>query len=943
MHPRLRPPGAAGVVETPTTWLARTATRVYGPRMGATFESAELIGRDAELTAVRRWLGLLRAGPAGLAVVGEAGIGKTSLWSAAIGMAREDGARILIARPVGAELTLGYAALGDLLQGVADEVIPALPAPQAAALAAALSLVSDPEPGNPLLVGRATLAALRILSAGGPLLLAIDDVQWLDPSSARALAFAARRVGDERIGFAVSLRDGHDDPLRLATGLEQRYLEIRLTGLSLGATGHLLRARMTSAMPRRRLVRIHEQAVGNPFFALELARQSDDTDAIPSALAELVLHRLDAAQAGQSAIELLAVLGPVPVSAFPDPIALDAAVTDGVLVERDGEVRFAHPLLAAGAYERLPPARRRQLHRTAARSAASIEERARHLALAANGADPEVAVILDEAARSARARGAPEAAAELMAHARRLTPSDDIISRSRRMIDEAEDLLLADDGPRGRVLAEQVLAGDVGGAIRVRALFVAALTSLDPREAVSRLEAAVAVQHEDRILAARTLAQLAWQRGAWLGDVEPAIDEALAAVAQADAIGDPATLVSALTTAGLVLSLSNRPGAAEHFQRALSITDRIPLAVGDRMPDVAFALERSWRGDFVTATSLLAQARRAAEEQGNEWVIMRLNHFDAELAMRRGRWDDAARLFEDALVDAADYWRARTLVLRAILRARRGDPRATDDAEELRASPAAATDPLMSAAAEFTLGLLDHAAGRMGDAANRVARLAGTDALAGSRSAEFAATIPEIVAILVEAGRVGEAAALGQGLARRSVQLAPWSDAAASLCLGLVAHASGRMDEAGSLLAAARAGFTDIGAPWELAQTLVAEGSLLRRMGHRRDAGALLDQAIMIFDGLGAEPSARRAREELRRARPRRRHDDSLTGAETRVASLVAQGMTNREIAAQQFTTVATVEAHLTRIYSKLGIRSRTDLARRVSDGSIRLDGNQEV
>ena len=129
-----------------------------------------------------------------------------------------------------------------------------------------------------------------------------------------------------------------------------------------------------------------------------------------------------------------------------------------------------------------------------------------------------------------------------------------------------------------------------------------------------------------------------------------------------------------------------------------------------------------------------------------------------------------------------------------------------------------------------------------------------------------------------------------------------------------------------------------MGAPWELAQTLLAEGSLLRRLGRRSDAGALLDQAIAIFDELRAEPYAVRARDELRRARPRQRSDDRLTAAETRVASLVAQGLTNREISAQQFTTVATVEAHLTRIYSKLGIRSRTDLARRVSDGSVKLD-----
>ena len=910
--------------------------------MGAPFEPSELIGRDTELSAVRRWLHELDSGPAGLVVAGEPGIGKTSLWSTAIGMARDHGARILMARPVEAELSLGYAALGDLLQDVAAEVLPAIPAPQAAALSAALSLASGPDPGNPLLGGRATLAALQVLSTGAPVVVAVDDVQWLDQSSARALAFAARRVGDARVAFAISLRDGHDDPLQLSSGLGERCTEIRLTGLSLGATAHLLRARTGSTLARRRLTGIHERAAGNPFFALELARQPEETDAIPAALAELVRRRLEGARAGQSAIELLAVLGPMPVSAFPDPAALDVAVTDGVLVERDGEVRFAHPILAAGAYQRIPPARRRQLHRDAASAAPSIESRARHLALAAADPDPEVSLTLDQAARSARARGAPEAAAELMAHARRLTPPDDRPSHSRRTIEEAEYRFLADDAAPGRELLEVVLKSGVGGTVRVRAMFLAALMTLDPREAIRSLEAAVAEPHGDQVLAARTLTQLAWQRGAWLGDLEPAIDEALAAVARAEAVGDPATLVSALTTAGLLLSLSERPGAAEQFERALSISDRVPLAVGDRMPHVAYAMERAWRGDFVMAETLLAAARQAADEQGNEWVLMRLNQFGADLAMRRGRWDDAADMFERTLADVVDYWHVSILVLRAILRARRGDPRAAEDAEVLRTSAAAATDPLMSAAAEFAIGLLDHAAGRTREAADRVGRLVGTDALAGSRSAEFAVIIPEVAAILVEAGRLEEAAALRQGLARRSVQLAPWGDAAAAFCLGLVAHAAGRLDEARSQLAAARDGFARIDAPWELGQALHAEGSLLRRLGFRRDAGAALDRAIAIFAALGAEPAARRTRQELRRARPRRRLDDSLTSAEARVASLVAQGMTNREIATVQFTSVATVEAHLTRTYSKLGIRSRTDLARLVSDRSLRLDGDQE-
>ena len=908
--------------------------------MGAQIEAAELVGRDAELEIVRRYLDLLATGPAGLVIRGEPGIGKTSVWATAIDMASERGARVLTARPVEAELALGYAALGDLLQGIADEVMPALPEPRANALSAALSLAADPEPGNPVLVGLATLSALRVVASSSTVVVAVDDVQWLDPPSARALAFAARRVDHAPILFAICLRDGHKDPLQISSALGDRSVEIQLSGLSIGATGHLVRERIPRAFPHRRLRSIHERAAGNPFFALEIARAAPDSDALPAALGDLVRRRLETARGGETAVELLAVLGPLQVSAFPDPTALDAAITDGVLVEREGEVRFAHPLLAAGAYERIPPARRRELHRHAAASADTIEQRARHLALAAPGPDPGVALTLDEAALSARGRGAPETAADLVAQARRLTPPDDHSNRSRRTIDQADYLFMAGDEASARALVDQLLAGEVLGAVRCRALTLRALTTLDPRVAVESLEAAVAEPHDDPVLAARTLSRLAWQRGAWLGDVQPAVREALAAVGQAETLGDARTLASALTTAGLVLSLSDQPGAADHFRRALAITDQAPAAPGDPRPHVAFAIERGWRGDFATAESLLAQGRRDAEAQGDEGILMRLNEFGADIAIRRGRWDDGARLLEEALIDAVDYWRARTLVLRAILRARRGDPRAMEDAEEIRASPAASTDPLMSAAADFAVGLLDHAGGRIGDAAEGVFRLVSGDALAGSRSTEFAVAIPEIVAILVEAGRLDEAETLGHALAARRNQLAPWSDAAASLCLGLVAHAAGRLDEAQTRLAEAEAGFSGLDATWELAQTLLARGSLLRRLGRRRDAGDLLDQAVAIFDALGAAPSARRARDELRRARPRQRHDDTLTAAETQVAALVAQGMTNREIAAQQFTTIATVEAHLTRIYSKLAIRSRTDLARRVSDGSLDLFAN---
>ena len=684
--------------------------------------SPELVGRTGELDLVGDWLAWLETGPASLVVAGEPGIGKTTIWTAAIAAARERGARVLVTRPVQAELPLGYAGLGDLFGDAAETILGALPEPQASALAAALSLGADHDAGDALLVGRAIVGALRSLAETSTVVLAIDDVQWLDPPSARALAFAARRLADARVGFVLTLRGGHAEPLGLAASLGDRFLEASLEGLSLGAMGHLLRARVDPAIPRRTLLRVYERSGGNPFYGIQLARGGDGT--LPASLKELVRRSLDLVPPDAlSAIELVAVLGPLPIASFVDPVGLDAAVSADILVEESGEVRFAHPLVAAGAYERIPPGRRRALHRQAATVSSSIEVRARHLALAATGPDEPRAAFLEQAASVAGERGAVETAVELAAHAVRLTPPDNREARDRRTMDQADYLVLAADEQAAGVLVEGLLGGDATGTIRVRALIRRALMETRPDAAVALLEEAVAQHHDDRALAATTLAQLAWQRGAWLGDLEPAIGEAMTSLEQAEAIGDDATLVAALTTLGLLLSVAGRPNAASHLRRAVEIIDRLPAAAGDHTPRLALAHERWWRGDFPAAEALLSDERRRAEQRGDEGLLMRLNVFGADLAMRRGRWVEAERLIDDALGDARDYWRTLLLTNRAILRGRRGDRAAVADAAEATAAATVVANPIFLAAADFAVGLIDLADGRLSDAADRMSRL----------------------------------------------------------------------------------------------------------------------------------------------------------------------------------------------------------------------------
>jgi DNA-binding CsgD family transcriptional regulator len=910
---------------------------LYRSAMEIAERSAELVGRQNELDLVRSWLTRLEAGPGAVVVTGEPGIGKTTIWTAATAAAQERGALVLVTRPVAAELPLGYAGLGDLFGTVTASVLDDLPDPQAFALSAALSLGPDHGAVDPLLVGRAIVSALRILAGKSAVVLAIDDAQWLDPPSTRALAFAARRLADLPVGLAVTLRGGSDEPLGLASALGDRLVEVAVEGLSLGAMGHLLRSRVDPAISRRILLSVHERSGGNPFYGIQLARAGQGT--LPASLKDLVGRSLDLVPpSALPAIELVAVLGPTPVASFDDLVGLDAAVTADVLIEERGDVRFGHPLVAAGAYERIPPGRRRELHRRAADLVSSIEVRARHLALAAAGPEEGRAELLEQAARVAADRGAVETAVELAAHAVRLTPPGDTDARDRRTMDQADYLVLAADEQAAGELVDGLLRGDATGTIRVRALVRRGLMETRPDSAVARLEQAVAEPHDDPALAATTLAQLAWQRGAWLGDLEPAIDEAMTSLELAESIGDDATLVSALTTLGLLLSVAGRAGAANHLRRAIEIIERVPAAAGDHTPRLALAHERWWRGDFAAAAALLDDERGRAEQRGDEGLLLRLNIFGADLATRRGRWDEAERLIDDVLIDARDYWRTLLLTNRAILRGRRGDGAAVADAEA--AVSAAGANPTFVAAADFALGLIDLAEGRLARAAERMPRLPELGDRNGARGAEDAVLIPETVAVLVEADRIDQAEELIRQLERRHVQLEPWGTAAEAFCRGLIALAGGDAPAALDLLSAAATGFESLGAPWEQGQALLAQGKALRRVGRRREAASSLERAAAIFTELGAMPARDRAADELRRARPRPRRDDGLTTAESRVAALVATGHTNRETAARLFTTVATVEAHLTRIYSKLGIRSRTELSRLVGGGSVDLEGD---
>jgi hypothetical protein len=372
----------------------------------------EIVGRKAELSVLATFLDEVPDGPAALVLSGDAGVGKTTLWREGLEAARARSYQLLVCQPVESEAKLSFAALGDLLGGVADEVVGLLPSPQARALDVALLRV-EPEGTAPdnRAVSLAVLEAIRALSSHGPVVLAVDDVQWLDAPSSRVLEFALRRLQAEPVGVLATSRPGGSDEPTVPLGLDRYLPERRLRRLDVGpldvdALGSLLRDRLGQAFLRSTLVRLHEMSGGNPFFAIEIARASlrgnkpasGQLLPVPQSLRELVRRRVSAlpADAREALLAAAAVSSPsvdlVNATVGGRRKAADAlakGVEAGVIEVEEGQIRFAHPLFGSAIFSEASSEQRRALHRRLAGIVIGAEERARHLALAVDGPDPE--------------------------------------------------------------------------------------------------------------------------------------------------------------------------------------------------------------------------------------------------------------------------------------------------------------------------------------------------------------------------------------------------------------------------------------------------------------------------------------------------------------------------------------------------------------------------
>ena len=531
----------------------------------------EVIGRDEELDVIGKFLGDVERSPAALVFSGEPGIGKTILWEAGVEQARDRFGRVLSCRGVEAEAAFAFSALSELVADVLEDVGPSLPSPRRRALEVALLLV---EPGEETTdahgIGLALLDVLRAVAEQGPVVVAVDDLQWLDVSSAAVLQIALRRLRAERVGFLATLRTTPE--VSASFELERSFPGHRLQPIALGAPSlgslhHLLEQQLGLELTRPELSRVVEMSGGNPFFALELGRELVRTNTrplpgrvlhVPQSLRELVGGRLARlpAETRDVLLHVAALARPtveLVASAYGDReqalAALDRGAREGVVQLEELRVRFSHPLLASICYEEVPPWKRRTVHATLARVVTDVEERARHLALAADGADSAVADELETAGEQASARGGTAAGAELFELAAQRTPDDPVLERRRRFR-AATSYRLAGYGEQAADMLQRLLSEVPAGFERADILLALVMTlRADSPTMIAYCDEALAEAAGDDARAARILAYRSQNR-LFCQDVAAALVDMRAMLDKAERVGEPALIAAAIARIG---------------------------------------------------------------------------------------------------------------------------------------------------------------------------------------------------------------------------------------------------------------------------------------------------------------------------------------------------------------------------------------------------------
>jgi DNA-binding NarL/FixJ family response regulator len=920
--------------------------------MEPTAAVSAIVGRESELHSVERFLAALPAGPSTLLVEGTAGIGKTTLWLEAVRAAARRGYRVLQATPAEAEAKLSYATLADLIGGVFDETRSALPAPQERALGTALLRLETSEAVDPRTTATALVGVLTALAAEMPVLVAVDDVQWCDRASARALEFAARRLPPP-VGLLLTLRTEDSDatPLGLGRALPVNRLQRLVPGpLSLGALHHLIASRFETAPSRPTLARITAASGGNPFFALEIARalthdssqyRLGDPLPVPRSLQELALAHVRALPAAaRKAVLVAAALSRPTVATVVETLArecdaqpaLVAAEEAGVLVSERERIRFTHPLLASAVYGAASDSQRRQLHRRLAEVVVDPEERARHRAAGSTETDEATASELEQAARTAARRGAHDSAVELFEASCRLTPPDQVEELVRRVLGQAFAVHGTGDQASAHSLAQRAVADSPTPLLRVQGLRLLSVIEWDAGSVESvfeHMEEALVAAADDRDLQRDVYVEcVGWTRTL---DPRRALEFAEPAERLLGDDSDP-WWPSFLFDRFWAEALLGRKPRRELLGRGLELEPN----TGPQWPIPI--LWFTCTDDFDAARARHGVEDAWFRDRGDERMRGDRLAYRAVVELRAGRWNLAEQYAERscAMIEGIDAGRAHAVAFgwRSFVDAHRGRlERARSTLlgllEEAQHTNARTwwVERLLS-----ILGFVEFMAGDYEASDRALTQMREHYDSLGVTEPLLDWSEPFHIESLVALGEVERARQTLMRLEERGRTFPRlWIDVTLPRARALVLAAE---DDVSGALAALDALDVRVASelPFELAWALLVKGRLLRRLKRRRSAATTLQEALEIFERLGAPVWAEWTRSELVRVGPRRRAPDELTATELRVAELAATGLTNREVANAAFISTKTVEANLARVYRKLGIRSRAELGARMGD-----------
>jgi DNA-binding CsgD family transcriptional regulator len=913
-----------------------------------------LVGRSAECLEVAGVLERVRAGRgAVLLVTGSPGLGKTAL----LGYAADAAAGMRVLRATGAEFEQRFAwsGLHQLLHPVVDH-LDGLPGDQAVALRGALRLGRSTG-DDPFLVSLGVLTLLSQLAEDGGLVCLVDDAQWLDDQSADALRFAARRLDRDPVGLLVAARDA------LAGGFAlDRWPRLSLAGLSRPEMTELLGRRAGLAVAGGVAERLLGYADGNPLALVEM-------------VGVLTAEQLT----GQQPLPELMPLGPGLEAAFLDQVRrLTADAQDLLLIaacgqgaqwgqvlaaaqrlnvsdraeelERSGlvaieasAVRFRHPLVRSAVLAAAPFARRRAVHLALAEVAVGDEhadQRSWHRAEACVGPDAGVADELAASAERSRARSGFAAAAAALQRAAELSP--DATVRGRRLAEAGEAALAAgrpewalECARRAEQAGDRAVSGRAA-AVRGYAQLRAGLLS----QAVSTLREGAGLLAGSDPTAALEMLAAAFEAAVHAGDTAGVL--AAAGQARTVATTPPGARPLCDLLCGIADILSGQP---ERGNPAVGAAIGLLAGSGNVRWMVWAVYAAQIQGDMGRAVQLIDDGARRARASGAMDNLPLALQGTAMIETIRGRYADAEAAAAEGLRLARETGQrpveSLNLVSLALIAAMRGEE---DRCREYSDAALALAIPygIASAAtwASWAVAVLDLGAGRPEDALSQLRSLTQPGAPAG-HFAFASSTAPDLVEAAVRCGDI-ETAQRATTWLEATVADSPASAARLARCQGLIA-----VEPAESVKCLQEAlRLYDLGEERpERARTELLLGESLRRAKRRSEAREALRSALTVFDAIGARAWAERARRELRALGDEAPAPaplgglGTLTPQELQISRLVAAGASNREVAAQLFLSARTVEYHLYKVYPKLGIGSRTELARLVLTADAATSG----